>query len=50
MVCQESGVKQLILFHHDPDSDDQTVDQLQERARARFPNSHAAFEGMDILL
>ena len=50
LVCQESGVKQLILFHHDPDSNDQTVDQLQESARARFPNSRAAFEGMDILL
>lgn len=49
-VCQESGVKQLILFHHDPDSDDRTVDQLQERAQARFPNCRAAFEVMEIVL
>jgi ribonuclease BN (tRNA processing enzyme) len=49
-VCQESGPNQLILFHHDPDSDDQTIDQLQERAQARFPNCHAAFEVMEIVL
>jgi phosphoribosyl 1,2-cyclic phosphodiesterase len=49
-VCQESGVKQLILFHHDPDSDDRAVDQLQELAQARFPNTRAAFEVMEIVL
>ena len=49
-VCLESGVKELILFHHDPDSDDHTIDALQERARARFPNTRAAFEVMDIAL
>jgi phosphoribosyl 1,2-cyclic phosphodiesterase len=49
-VCRESGVQELILFHHDPDSDDRTVDALQERARARFPNTRAAFEGMEITL
>jgi phosphoribosyl 1,2-cyclic phosphodiesterase len=49
-VCQECGVKQLILFHHDPDSDDRAIDVLQERARARFPNTVAAYEVMDIVL
>ncbi len=49
-ICLESGVKELILFHHDPDSDDRAIDALQERARARFPNTRAAFEGMDITL
>jgi phosphoribosyl 1,2-cyclic phosphodiesterase len=49
-VCRESGVKQLILFHHDPDSDDHAVDQLQDRARAQFPNTSAAFETMEIVL
>jgi phosphoribosyl 1,2-cyclic phosphodiesterase len=49
-VCVEAGVKQLILFHHDPDSDDQTIDRVQETARKRFPNSRAAFEGMEIIL
>jgi len=49
-VCQECGVKELILFHHDPDSDDWAIDDLQERARARFPNCRAAFEGLEIKL
>ncbi len=50
LICRECKVKQLILFHHDPDSDDQTIDRLQELARARFANCRAAFEGMDITL
>ena len=49
-VCLESGVKELILFHHDPDSDDRAIDAIQERARARFPNTRAAFEVMEITL
>jgi len=49
-VCRESGVNELILFHHDPDSDDHAIDALQKRARARFPNTRAAFEVMDITL
>jgi len=49
-ICQESGVKQLILFHHDPDRDDRAIDSLQERAQARFPNTRAAFEVMEISL
>jgi ribonuclease BN (tRNA processing enzyme) len=49
-LCLESGVKELILFHHDPDSDDRAIEALQERARVRFPKTRAAFEGMDITL
>jgi phosphoribosyl 1,2-cyclic phosphodiesterase len=49
-VCKDAGVKELILFHHDPDSDDRTVDALQEKARSKFPNTRAAFEVMDIKL
>jgi phosphoribosyl 1,2-cyclic phosphodiesterase len=49
-VCEEAGVKELILFHHDPDSDDPTIDEIQRRARARFPNTRAAFEVLEINL
>jgi phosphoribosyl 1,2-cyclic phosphodiesterase len=49
-ICQEAGIKEFVLFHHDPDRNDEGVDQLQEIARARFPNSRAAFEGMEIVL
>ncbi len=50
IICQEKGVKELVLFHHDPDSSDETVDRIQETARARFPNTRAAYEGMEIVL
>jgi phosphoribosyl 1,2-cyclic phosphodiesterase len=49
-ICEEVGVKELILFHHDPDSDDATVELMERTVRARFPNSRAAFEGMEIVL
>ena len=49
-ICQESGVKQLILFHHDPDSNDAAIDQLEEQAQVQFPNTRAAFETMEIVL
>jgi phosphoribosyl 1,2-cyclic phosphodiesterase len=50
LIAEQNGVKRFILFHHDPDNDDQAVDRLQESARRRFPNSDAAFEGMEIPL
>ena len=49
-ICKQVGVKQFILFHHDPDSSDSDVDTLQKKARARFPRSRAAFEGMTLKL
>jgi phosphoribosyl 1,2-cyclic phosphodiesterase len=49
-ICQDAGVKELVLFHHDPDSNDQTVDEIQAVARSRFPSSRAAYEGMEIIL
>ncbi len=50
LICQDVGVKELILFHYDPDNDDPALDRLQEMARARLPNCRAAFEGMEIIL
>ena len=49
-ICREAGVKDLILFHHDPDRDDENVDRLEVTARARFPQARAAYEGMEIIL
>ncbi|MFB3921584.1 MAG: MBL fold metallo-hydrolase [Terriglobia bacterium] len=49
-ICQEVGVKEFILFHHDPDRNDEAVDELQRIARGRFAKSRAAFEGMEIVL
>jgi len=47
-IAQECGVKHLVLFHHDPDSDDAYVDGLLDRARQEFPNVMGAAEGMKI--
>ncbi len=43
-------VKKLVLFHHDPYHDDEKIDQMLGTARAIFPNTVAAFEGMILKL
>ena len=40
----------LVLFHHDPDSSDKTVDGILRDARAQFENTWAAAEGMVMTL
>ena len=49
-IAQECNVKKLILFHHDPDSDDDHVDGLVMKARQEFPNTWGANEGLVISL
>ena len=44
----ESG--QLILFHHDPAYSDEFVAAQEANAKNIFPDSRAAFEGMEITL
>jgi phosphoribosyl 1,2-cyclic phosphodiesterase len=43
-----AGVKQLVLFHHG--NDDSVVAEIEARARERFPDSAAAYEGLEIEL
>ncbi len=47
-VARAAGVKRLVLFHHDPDQDDEAVRLKEERARQLFPDADAAREGMVI--
>ncbi len=49
-IARDAGVKRLVLFHHDPTSDDAYVDSLVARAREEFPNVTAAAEGLIIEL
>jgi len=49
-IARECNVKKLILFHHDPDSDDAYVDGLVLRAQQEFPNTWGANEGLTISL
>ncbi len=49
-VAQAAGVKQLVLFHHDPYHDDAQIDRMLQTASAIFPNTTAAAEGTTIEL
>ena len=49
-VVMESGAKELILYHHDPDHSDTIVDKVVQDARNYYPKVCAAAEGMEILL
>jgi phosphoribosyl 1,2-cyclic phosphodiesterase len=37
-IAVKARVKKLILFHHDPDHDDQTVDRMADLSRERLKN------------
>jgi ribonuclease BN (tRNA processing enzyme) len=47
-IVIESGAKDLILFHHDPDHDDRCIDAVVNEARNYYPKVRAAAEGMEI--
>ncbi len=47
-LAQAAQVKQLILFHHDPSHDDDFLDRIGELARAQFPQTLLAREGLMI--
>lgn len=49
-VVMESGAKELVLFHHDPDHDDACIDGIVQYARDYYPRVRAAAEGMEIEL
>jgi phosphoribosyl 1,2-cyclic phosphodiesterase len=49
-VVMESGAKELILFHHDPDHTDSCIDAVVKQAREYYPKVRAASEGMEIVL
>ncbi|MBS1849463.1 MAG: MBL fold metallo-hydrolase [Acidobacteria bacterium] len=49
-VVMESGAKELVLFHHDPDHDDACIDQVVAEARNYYPKVQAASEGLELVL
>jgi phosphoribosyl 1,2-cyclic phosphodiesterase len=49
-VARAAGVKTLALFHHDPRRTDDGVADIVQRARAIFPDTVAAREGVSIRL
>jgi ribonuclease BN (tRNA processing enzyme) len=53
-VARTAGVSTLVMFHHDPSHDDETMDRLladaQERSGPTGPRVVAAYEGLCIRL
>lgn len=49
-AAEAAGVKQLVLFHHDPDHDDSVVRSIEARAQQAFPRTQAAVEGLALEL
>src|SRR5205807_10593552 len=49
-VVMESGAKELVLFHHDPDHNDAMIDKVVQNARDHYANVRAASEGLEIEL
>jgi phosphoribosyl 1,2-cyclic phosphodiesterase len=47
-VARDCNVKRLILFHHDPDHDDETMSRILNEARHHFENTDVAREGWAI--
>lgn len=49
-LARAAGVKRLVLFHHDPDHDDDAMAAIEAAARAEFPDCFAAREGTTVTL
>ena len=47
-IAKAARVKSLVLFHHDPDRDDKSIDKLLQAARQQFANTWAAQREMTI--
>ncbi|MCK5167519.1 MAG: MBL fold metallo-hydrolase, partial [Rhodospirillaceae bacterium] len=48
-LCREAGVKQMAIFHHDPDHDDNFMTALGKEAKAEWDGTFVASEGMEIV-
>lgn len=49
-VAHKANVQKLVLFHHDPEADDDKVGLKEKLAREMFPDTIAAYEGLEIIL
>jgi phosphoribosyl 1,2-cyclic phosphodiesterase len=49
-VAEQVGARNLVLFHHDPESTDRFVDSLLQEARRRFARVWVAADGMAMTL
>ncbi len=49
-VAQRAQVKQLVMFHHDPERNDKDLEHVETLAKEKFSGTVAAYEGMEITL
>ena len=49
-LCQAANVKRLVIFHHEPDHDDDFMDKLAAEAKETWSETVVAREGMEIVL
>ena len=49
-LCRPAGVKKLVVFHHDPDHDDERMDEIGREVAAAMPGAIVAREGMELAL
>ena len=49
-LCQAGSVKQLAIFHHDPDHTDDVMDKIENEAKAAWDGAFVTREGMELVL
>ncbi len=49
-IAKAAGVRKLILFHHNPDYDDEMIQSTETEARREFNETVAAYEGLTLQL
>ena len=47
-LANAAGVKKLVLFHHDPEREDEAVQRIEEEARKEFAGTVAAHERLEL--
>ncbi len=47
-LCKPAGVKKLVVFHHDPDHDDDRLDAIGREVAAAMPGAVMAREGLTL--
>jgi phosphoribosyl 1,2-cyclic phosphodiesterase len=49
-LCRSAGAKRLVVFHHNPDHDDDMLDAIAREVEAALPGSILAREGLELVL
>ena len=49
-IADQAGVRRVVLFHHDPSHDDETMDRIANAAERARPGTLVAREGMELAL